>query len=88
MIFKKSIVFILQLCIFIFQAASVQAWISKGASPSKLVIGLSAYGRMFILSDSSNVNFEDVTSDGGTAGPYNQTIGSVGYNEACILGFL
>lgn len=85
MIFKTNM---LTLIISIFQAASVQAWISRGALPSKLVLGLPAYGRTFTLSDSSNINLGDATSDGGTAGTSTQTKGFLGYNEVCVHGFL
>lgn len=66
------------------QDASVQGWIARGASPSKLVLGLPTYGRTFTLSSTTNTALLATSGYGGIAGPYTQTSGYWGYNEVCL----
>lgn len=60
-------------------AASVTFWLSNGAPPEKLILGIPTYGNTFVLSDSkihkigSPVNVTETK----------QTRGNMGYNEYC-----
>ncbi|XP_059613267.1 probable chitinase 2 [Phlebotomus argentipes] len=55
--------------------------LSRGASPSKLVLGLPFYGRTFLAHGEGY--FGDPTDDKGFPGPYTKESGFMGYNEIC-----
>lgn len=55
--------------------------LARGASPSKLVLGLPFYGRTFIAQGEGY--FGDPTDDKGFPGPYTKESGFMGYNEIC-----
>ncbi|XP_026316169.1 chitinase-3-like protein 1 [Hyposmocoma kahamanoa] len=62
---------------------AVEYWLSQGAPPEKLVLGVPAYGRTFDLVN-ANVNGVRAPSSGaGISGPYTQQRGHIGYNEFC-----
>lgn len=65
-------------------------WISKGASPSKLILGIGTYGRSFTLDNPSNGQIGAPANQPGQAGPYTREPGTLGYNEVFfkILIFL
>lgn len=67
------------------QHASISAWISAGASPEKLLMGIALYGRSFTLSNVSNNKVGSPTSGPGTAGPYTQESGMLSYLEVRSL---
>ncbi|XP_054004549.1 probable chitinase 2 [Hylaeus anthracinus] len=61
--------------------------LSKGAPPSKLVLGLPMYGRTFILTSKPNSTQESPMNQRsepeGFKGPYTGQNGFMGYNEIC-----
>ena len=63
-------------------ASSLEYYISQGADPQKLVLGLPLYGRTFLLKNSSEPGsaYGKMTT-GGFRGPYTQEDGMMGYNE-------
>lgn len=48
---------------------SVKNWISKGAPPEKLILGMGAYGISFKLASSSAFKPGDAAVGAGSAGP-------------------
>lgn len=67
--------------ILIQQQTIVNAWISRGADPSKLVLGIGAYGRSFTLSNPTAITVGSPISGAGNAGTYTQEGGVLGYLE-------
>ncbi|ETN64260.1 chitotriosidase-1 [Anopheles darlingi] len=63
--------------------SSVKYWLSKGANPAKLNLGVPFYGRTFTLANPSQTQIGAPATGGGTAGPYTGTTGFLGYNEIC-----
>lgn len=63
------------------QDASISAWISAGASPQKLLMGVALYGRSFTLSNVNNNKVGSPTSGPGSAGPYTLESGTLSYLE-------
>ncbi|XP_050295131.1 acidic mammalian chitinase-like [Anthonomus grandis grandis] len=62
--------------------ASINGWIERGASPSKLALGVPFYGRNNVLTNASNnTPGSAATGTGLYAGPYTATSGFWGYNE-------
>lgn len=61
---------------------AVNYWISKGASPEKLILGLGTYGRSFTLSSSASAPGSG-TSGAGTAGRLTREGGFMAYYEIC-----
>uniref|UniRef100_K1PN75 Chitotriosidase-1 n=1 Tax=Magallana gigas TaxID=29159 RepID=K1PN75_MAGGI len=62
---------------------SVNYWISLGAPPHKLVLGLGLYGRSFTLSSSSNTFIGAPAAGAGSAGPYTGEAGLLAFYEVC-----
>ncbi|XP_049878744.1 acidic mammalian chitinase-like [Pectinophora gossypiella] len=62
---------------------SVYTWIENGASPSKLVLGLAAYGKTFTLTSLDNTSTGAPASGAGVAGPFVGEAGSYSYAEIC-----
>ena len=58
-------------------------WIEKGAEPSKLLLGMAAYGHGFILADEKENGFYAKTNGPIEGGPYTRERGMWGYNEYC-----
>ena len=56
-------------------------WISKGASPSKMIMGIPFYGRSFTLSDDSYNGMMSPAPRAGNPGPITQSAGIMSYNE-------
>ena len=61
---------------------SVSYWISQGASPSKLIMGIPLYGQSWTLT-SSTIAPPAPANGPGTTGPYTGQAGYLGYNEIC-----
>lgn len=61
---------------------TVSYWISKGATPSKLVLGIPLYGHAWTLSSSATTP-PVAGASVGIAGPYTQQAGSLAYYEIC-----
>jgi chitinase len=62
---------------------AVKYWLSLGAAPEKLVLGIGLYGRTFTLSNPSVNGLGAPITGGGTVGPYTDEVGYMGYNEIC-----
>lgn len=63
--------------------SSIHYWLSQGAPAEKLVLGIPLYGRSFTLANAANSQIGAATIGGGSAGPYTQQAGVLGYNEFC-----
>jgi len=63
----------------------IKYWISSGADPAKLNLGIATYARTFTLLDATNTSLYANITGGGTAGPYTRIEGVLGYNEICEL---
>lgn len=64
---------------------SVDYLLSHGVAPEKLVMGIPAYGRTFVLRnpESKEVKIGDPTAETGFPGPVTKENGFMGYNEIC-----
>ncbi|XP_063366348.1 acidic mammalian chitinase-like [Cydia amplana] len=62
---------------------SVHVWINNGATPSKLVLGLGAYGKTFTLTSLNNTSTGAPFTGAGAAGPYVAEAGIYSYLEIC-----
>uniref|UniRef100_A0A224YJQ1 chitinase n=1 Tax=Rhipicephalus zambeziensis TaxID=60191 RepID=A0A224YJQ1_9ACAR len=62
---------------------AIKMWLSKGADPNKLLLGMPLYGRTFTLANPSNNGFLAPTVGPGQAGPVTGESGYLGYNEIC-----
>ncbi|XP_039299207.1 probable chitinase 2 isoform X1 [Nilaparvata lugens] len=64
---------------------SINYLLSNGVAPEKLVMGIPAYGRTFILKnpESKEAKLGDSTQETGFGGPYTKEKGFMGYNEIC-----
>ncbi|XP_042144783.1 endochitinase isoform X2 [Ixodes scapularis] len=62
---------------------AVNHWITRGAPPSKLLLGVPLYGRTFLLKDPKNAGFLAPSVGPGPMGPCSRTDGNLGYNEIC-----
>ncbi|XP_039299210.1 probable chitinase 2 isoform X4 [Nilaparvata lugens] len=62
---------------------SINYLLSNGVAPEKLVMGIPAYGRTFILKnpESKEAKLGDSTQETGFGGPYTKEKGFMGYNE-------
>ncbi|KAK7113239.1 chitotriosidase-1-like [Littorina saxatilis] len=58
-------------------------WVQKGASPDKLVIGVSSYGRSFTLTNPSQNGLGVPAGQAGQAGTYTRENGFLAYYEVC-----
>ena len=63
--------------------SSVNYWIMKGVSPSKLMLGLASYGRTWKLTNSCNWNLGSSASGAGDAGQFTLESGFLSYYEIC-----
>ena len=62
---------------------SIRYWMSQGASPQQILLGMGAYGRGFNLVDGSNHGLYAPASSGIDPGMYTSARGFWGYNEFC-----
>ncbi|KAG0430927.1 hypothetical protein HPB47_022256 [Ixodes persulcatus] len=62
---------------------AVNHWLTRGAQPSKLLLGVPLYGRTFLLEDPKNAGFLAPSAGPGPMGPCSRTDGNLGYNEIC-----
>lgn len=65
--------------------AAIRYWIDGGADAAKVAIGIAFYGHSFTLSNPDNHNLGDLTVGPADPGPYTANLGSLGYNEVCIM---
>lgn len=63
------------------QNASIKKWISEGADPQKLVIGVPFYGHSWKLANASDTSVGSLSWTPGPPGPYLEVAGTLGYNE-------
>lgn len=63
------------------QDATIKLYLSSGAPPNKLVLGLGLYGRTFLLKDPSNPGINAPAHPTAFAGRYTREDGFLGYNE-------
>ncbi|XP_068144040.1 acidic mammalian chitinase [Drosophila tropicalis] len=62
---------------------SIDYWLSAGAPPEKLILGIGFYGHSYQMSDSSQ-NWPGASCIGpGSAGAYTRESGFLGYHEIC-----
>lgn len=69
--------------IFLSQNATVNAYLSRGVDPSKLVLGFPGFGRTWTLSDEGNTEVGATALGPGDGGQYTGTPGVLSYNEVC-----
>ncbi|XP_041639568.1 acidic mammalian chitinase-like [Cheilinus undulatus] len=62
--------------------STISYWISRGAAPQKLLLGIPTYGRTFRLSTSAN-GLGAPANGPADAGPYTRTAGFWSYYEIC-----
>ena len=69
------------------QEATIETWIQGGCPPSKLVLGLGAYGRTFRLKQKTNPDIKPYApaKGAGLPGNYTGTRGFLSYYEICHL---
>ncbi|KAF2899378.1 hypothetical protein ILUMI_06797 [Ignelater luminosus] len=65
--------------------ACINAWIERGASPKKLILGIGIYGRSYTLADPNNAAIGAPAIGAGLPGPYTSEAGMLGYNEICEM---
>jgi GH18 family chitinase len=70
------------------QKHAIDFWISKGADPAKLILGMGTYGRGWLLDDQSVSGFYAPAAQLIPAGPFTREPGILGYNEVQILPIL
>lgn len=72
---------------FLNQQATIETWIQGGCPPSKLVLGLGAYGRTFRLKQKTNPDIKPYApaKGAGLPGNYTGTRGFLSYYEICHL---
>lgn len=63
--------------------SAIRYWIQQGADPSKLLMGMAAYGRGFLLANASDYGFYAPAAGPIDAGMYTSQAGFWGYNEYC-----
>ncbi|XP_076441133.1 acidic mammalian chitinase-like [Babylonia areolata] len=64
---------------------AAQYWVSKGAPPDKLIIGMALYGRSFTLADASNHAPGAPAPQAGQPGTYTREKGFISYYEVCEM---
>ncbi|PSN37589.1 hypothetical protein C0J52_14524 [Blattella germanica] len=62
--------------------ACVNYWLSEGAPPEKIILGMGLYGRSFTMAG-SQCALGVARTGAGTAGPYTREAGMLGFNEIC-----
>ena len=62
---------------------AIKYWLSLGARPAKLLLGIGAYGRGFNLADPANNGLYAPATSGIDAAMYTNSAGFWGYNEFC-----
>ena len=61
----------------------MEYYVSKGADPTKLVMGIPTYGQAFTLHDQSSTGLNSPASK-GQAGKYTRAAGFLAYNEVTL----
>ena len=64
--------------------ACIKYWISQGAPREKLILGIPTFGKSFTLANVASNGIGAKTIGSGTAGPWTNIAGSLGYNEICM----
>lgn len=67
--------------LFISQNFSVNYWISKGASPEKLILGVPFYGQSFSLEENAGSGLGAPSYAGGEAGDETRARGFLSFYE-------
>ena len=62
---------------------TVNWWIYRGATPSKLVVGIPLYGRNWVLASTNATAPRSPAAGVGPAGPYTAQAGFLAYYEIC-----
>lgn len=62
---------------------SIRYWISKGAPPQKLVMGMPMYGQSFSLEKTSNNGLNAIAPGPGQAGESTRAAGFLAFYEIC-----
>ncbi|XP_055608797.1 chitinase-3-like protein 1 [Uranotaenia lowii] len=65
--------------------ASIQYWLSQGADPKKIILGIPLYGRTFTLAREQENHIGAPINGPGMAGPFTREPGFIGYNEFCDM---
>lgn len=63
---------------------SINYWISEGADPKKIVMGMPLYGQSFSLADNKNNSLNAPIYGGGEAGPETRARGFLAYYEVSL----
>ncbi|KAF2880076.1 hypothetical protein ILUMI_26088 [Ignelater luminosus] len=58
-----------------------KAWISNGANPQKILLGIGSYGKTYTLANSANHGIGAPTSGPGLPGPNSRAAGTLAYDE-------
>ncbi|XP_065558234.1 probable chitinase 10 isoform X2 [Artemia franciscana] len=61
----------------------VREWIAQGAPPEKVILGLPAYGRSFVLADPEQFDIGAAATGGGKAARYTTEEGFMAFYEVC-----
>lgn len=61
----------------------INYWISHGATPSKLMLGVPFYGQSFTLANPANTGMQSPSQGGAQAGEYTRQAGFFSYYEIC-----
>ncbi|XP_012585477.1 PREDICTED: oviduct-specific glycoprotein [Condylura cristata] len=64
-------------------AYAMNYWLKLGAPPRKLIMGLPAYGRTFLLSKASENGLQAAAAGPGSPGKYTNRAGFLAYFEVC-----
>ena len=67
------------------QAFAANYWLSKGADPQKMTIGLPLYGRTFTLRKAEDFGIGAAASGGGKEGKFTREEGYLAYYEVIFL---
>lgn len=64
---------------------TIHYWISEGANPRKLVMGMPMYGQSFSLADRKDNDLNAQSYGGGEAGQFTRARGFLSYYEVCRI---
>lgn len=64
--------------------SSIEFWLSEGAPPEKLFLGIPVFGKTFVTNNDGNIDDETLDTM-GFQGPFVKLNGQIGYNEFCYM---